>query len=172
MTRRSFPTDPIFADPSERLVWNELLQRLPDEASVICNLKLLDHSHEYEMDFIILWPEVGVAILEVKGGKIQPNEDSTFKQSDSRGSRNIDPIAQVRSNLHGLVRYLETKSSLQHFSPRPMLVFPYSTIDREYSRPDIPRFIVTDEIDLIPCAGPRLSLRFSEPQVAGKPTLP
>jgi len=149
MTRRSFPTDPIFADPSERLVWNELLQRLPDEASVICNLKLLDHSHEYEMDFIILWPEVGVAILEVKGGKIQPNEDSTFKQSDSRGSRNIDPIAQVMSNLHGLVRYLETKSSLQHFSPRPMLVFPYSTIDREYNRPDIPRFIVTDEIDLI-----------------------
>ena len=44
------------------------------------------------------------------------------------------------SNLHGLVRYLETKSSLQHFSPRPMLVFPYSTIDREYNRPDIPRF--------------------------------
>ena len=49
MTRRSFPTDPIFADPSERLVWNELLERLPDEAFVICNLKLLDHSHEYEM---------------------------------------------------------------------------------------------------------------------------
>ncbi len=78
MTRRSFPTDPIFADPSERLVWNELLHRLPDEASVICNLKLLDPSHEYEMDFIILWPEVGVAILEVKGGQVQPNEDSTF----------------------------------------------------------------------------------------------
>ena len=149
MTARSLPTEPIFADASERVVWNELLKRLPDEATVICNLKMLDHSHEYEMDFVLLWPDVGVAVLEVKGGKIRPNTDSTFHQSDSKGSRDIDPISQVTNCVHGLVRYVESKSSLQHFSPRHMLIFPYSTIDREYERADIPRSIVTDEMDLI-----------------------
>jgi len=149
MTARSLPTEPVFADQSERAVWKELLKRLPDEATVICNLKMLDHSHEYEMDFIVLWPEVGVSVLEVKGGKVRSNTDSTFHQSDSKGSRDIDPIGQVTDCIHGLVRYVESKSSLQHFSPRPMLVFPYSTIDRDYERPDIPRTIVTDEVDLI-----------------------
>jgi hypothetical protein len=149
MSARSLPIEPIFADPSERVVWNELLRRLPDEATVICNLKMLDNTQEYEMDFIVLWPNVGVSVLEVKGGKVRANDDSTFHQSDSKGARDIDPIAQVTHSIHGLVRYIEAKSSLQHFSPRPMLVFPYSTIDREYERPEIPRSILTDEVDLI-----------------------
>jgi hypothetical protein len=149
MSARSIPTEPIFADRSERIVWNELIRRLPDEATVICNLKLLDHSHEYEMDFLVLWPGIGVSVLEVKGGNVRPNSDSTFHQSDSKGSRDIDPIGQVTNCVHGLVRYVESKSSLQHFSPRHMLIFPYSTIDSDYERPDIPRSIVTDEGDLI-----------------------
>jgi hypothetical protein len=152
MSAQSIPAEPIFADPSERTVWNELLKRLPNEVTVICNLKMLDHSHEYEMDFLVLWPGVGVAVLETKGGKVQPNSDSTFHQSDSKGSRDIDPIAQVANCVHGLVRYVESKSSLQHFSPRHMLVFPYSHIERDYERPDIPRSIVIDEMDLIQIA--------------------
>ena len=149
MVARSIPVEPIFADPSERVVWNELIKRLPDEVTVICNLKLLDHAHEYEIDFILLWPAVGVAVIEVKGGKIQPNQGSTFKQSDGQGSRSIDPIAQVSKNVHGLLRYIDMKSSLGHFSPRPFLVFPYATIDFKYDRPDIPRSMITDEVDLI-----------------------
>jgi hypothetical protein len=55
---RSYPADPIFADPSERVVWQALVQQLPADAVVVCNFKILDAQQEYEMDLIVLWSEV------------------------------------------------------------------------------------------------------------------
>ena len=68
MPARSYPAQPLFADPSENEVWHALIAQLPADAAVVCNLKILDTDKQYEMDFIVLWPEVGVAVLEVKGG--------------------------------------------------------------------------------------------------------
>jgi 2Fe-2S ferredoxin len=65
MTPRSFPGNPVFADPSERLVWEELMATLPSEASVVCGLRILEHEQEYELDFTVLWPNVGISVLEV-----------------------------------------------------------------------------------------------------------
>lgn len=149
MALRSFPKEPIFADQSEREVWNELMRQLPDEVVIICNLKILEHDQEYEIDFIIAWPEVGIAVLEVKGGEVTPNVDSTFKQRDSRSSRVIDPIRQVSRNQYALKRFLEAKTSLQHVGVRTGLVFPYSDIPSIYGRPNIPREIVHDSVDLV-----------------------
>ena len=148
MPALSFPKEPIFADPSERVVWTELLKQLPADAAVICNLVILEPGKRYEIDFIVAIPEVGIAVLEVKGGEVTPNKDSTFRQKDAKGSREIDPITQVTQNLYALKNFLERKSSIKHFAARPNLVFPYSDIPSNYSRPDIPRFIVSDTIDL------------------------
>ena len=84
---RSYPADPIFADPSERVVWEALMRQLPVDAAVVCNFKILEANLEFEMDLIVLWPEVGVAVIEVKGGDVTPNSDATFSQRDARGSR-------------------------------------------------------------------------------------
>ena len=148
MPALSFPKDPVFADPSERVVWAELIKQLPPDAAVICNLVILEPSQRYEIDFIVAIPEVGITVLEVKGGEVSPKEDSTFKQKDAKGSRDIDPITQVTQNLYELKNFLGRKSSVKHFSARPMLVFPYSDIPSNYSRPDIPRTIITDIVDL------------------------
>ena len=107
MTPRSFPGNPVFADPSERLVWEELMATLPSEASVVCGLRILEHEQEYELDFTVLWPNVGISVLEVKGGSITPNEDTTFTQRDSKASRSIDPITQVKKMI------LENKQLLE-----------------------------------------------------------
>ena len=144
----SFPKEPVFADPSERVVWAELLKQLPQDAAVICNLVILEPNQRYEIDFIVAIPDVGIAVLEVKGGEVTPNEDSTFKQKDAKGSRVIDPITQATQNLYALKKFIERKSSIQHFTARPNLVFPYSDIPSSYSRPDIPRTIISDEVDL------------------------
>ncbi len=148
MSPRSFPVEPTFADHSEREVWNALMDQLPIDAAVICNLVILESDIRHEIDFIVAIPDVGISIVEVKGGDISPNEDSTFTQRDKHGSRNIDPITQVTRNLYQLKKFIETKSSLRHFTARPSIVFPYADIPTTYFRPDIPRRIVNDKVDL------------------------
>ena len=112
MTPRSYPTQPLFSDPSERVVWQALMGQLPADAAIVCNLKIIEPDQEYEMDFIVLIPDVGVAVLEVKGGDVHANEDQTFTQRDRNGQRNIDPMAQVTKNMHELTRYLCLKTSV------------------------------------------------------------
>lgn len=145
---RSYPADPIFADPSERVVWEALMRLLPVDAAVVCNFKILEANLEYEMDLIVLWPEVGVAVIEIKGGDVSPNSDATFTQRDARGSREIDPMGQATKNMHALKRFLSLKSSVQHFAARPVVVLPYADIPSSYSRPTIPRSSIHDDVDL------------------------
>ena len=145
---RSYPAEPTFADPSERVVWEMLMKQLPVDAAIICNLKILEVNLEFEMDLVVLWPEVGAAVLEVKGGKVTPNEDSTFIQKDARESREIDPMGQATKNMHALKRFLGLKSSVQHFAARPFVVLPYADIPSSYSRPTIPRSSIHDDVDL------------------------
>ncbi len=148
MAPRSYPAQRIFADPSEKVVWNALMEQLPVDAVVICNLKILEPNLEFEMDAIVLVPEVGVAVIEIKGGDVQPQEDSTFIQRDAQGKREIDPMGQALRNMHALKRYLSKKSSVQHFAARPVVVLPYADIPSAYSRPTIARSSIHDEVDM------------------------
>ncbi len=128
MPAKSYPAQPIFADPSERIVWQALIEQLPADAVVVCNFKILEAQQEYEMDLIVLWSEIGVAVIEVKGGDVTPNADATFTQRDAKGSREIDPMGQATKNMYELGRFLGKKSSIQHFAARPIVVLPYADI--------------------------------------------
>ena len=124
------------------------MKQLPVDAVIVCNLKILETNLEFEMDLVVLWPEVGAAVIEVKGGDVSPNEDSTFAQRDARESREIDPMGQATKNMHALKRFLGLKSSVQHFAARPVVVLPYADIPSAYSRPTIPRSSIHDDVDL------------------------
>ncbi|MBC7462783.1 MAG: AAA family ATPase [Actinobacteria bacterium] len=152
MTARHFPAELLFADVSERIVFDELKKRLPSEAVIFCNERLSDSGQELEIDFIVAWPGVGVAVLEVKGGQIRSNEDSTFKQGDARGWHDIDPMTQVRKNMYGLNGYISRLWSRRALSSKALIVFPHAEIPSSYSRPDIPREIVVDKVDLVSIA--------------------
>jgi hypothetical protein len=152
MPARSYPAQPLFADQSEKEVWQALIAQLPNDAAVVCNLKILDTDKQYEMDFIVLVPEAGVAVLEVKGGNVTPNEDATFTQKDAKETREIDPMGQATSNAYELKRFLGKKSSIQNFSARPTVVLPYADIPSSYSRPTIPRTVIHDHVDIVSLA--------------------
>ena len=122
MPPRSIPAQPIFVDSSEKVVWQELMQQLPEDAVVIHGLKILEANQEFEMDFVIFWPDLGVAVLEVKGGEVTPNEDDSFTQKDAKGKRDVFPMAQATKNMYELKRFLTLKSSVKHFSARPAVV--------------------------------------------------
>ena len=148
MPPRSFPAQPVFAHDSERVVWQALMDQLPSDSAVVCNLKFIEHDQEYEIDFIVLVADLGVAVLEVKGGEVTPNDDHTFTQKDRKGKREIDPMGQATKNMHELARFLGPRISVQHFSARPAVVLPYSSISNSYARPSIPRGLIHDKEDL------------------------
>ena len=148
MKPRSYPQNPVFETQSERDVWNLLMNELPSQASIICNLHILETNQEYELDFVVAWPEVGISVIEVKGGRLTPNSDATFTQVDAFGVRDIDPIFQIGRNVHAVKNYVIKHSSLSNFSPRPTLVFPYSTIPVDYQRPEFPRCYIFDELEM------------------------
>ena len=52
MPARSYPAQTLFADPSEKEVWQALIAQLPADTAVVCNLKILDTNKQYELGSI------------------------------------------------------------------------------------------------------------------------
>lgn len=149
---RTFPEQPAFEDHSEREVWKWLQKTLPSDSVIFTNLKFNNNDHRHEIDFLVAMPNLGVALVEVKGGKITPNADSTFTQSSSHESHSEDPAGQAERNMYGISEYVQRYWSRGQFKVKPLLAFPYSDIESAYHRPTISRSAIIDQVDLVTIA--------------------
>ena len=149
---RTFPEHPVFEDDSEREVWCWLVKTLPDEAVIFANLKFNNHNQPHEIDFLVALPNLGIALIEVKGGRVTPNADSTFTQSSAHESHSIDPINQASRNAYAIIDFVQRNWSRGQFKVRPMLAFPYSDLASDYHRPTISRSAIIDRVDLVTIA--------------------
>ena len=55
-----------FATYSERKFAEALAQQLPDNVVVIANQRFTDRDGDREADLIVMWPDCGIAVIEVK----------------------------------------------------------------------------------------------------------
>lgn len=107
--------DAIESKP-ERDVARVLVDHLPSQVTIFHSypwLRADRHDRtgnvtlrEGEADFLILWPELGFLVLEVKGGEIHYAADKRgwYRALPSGGERSIkDPFAQASKNMHVLV---------------------------------------------------------------------
>jgi len=64
---------------------------------------------EGEVDAVILWPEKGLLVLEIKGGQIEYCVNShSWTASNRKGRFAIkDPMQQARGNMHALIAAIE-----------------------------------------------------------------
>lgn len=108
---------------SEQKVARALVEQLPQDCVIYHSYPWLHsntHSgnppqktlYEGEIDFVILWPEHGLLVLEVKGGKIDYREEerdwySTNQQGET--NRIKDPFDQARKNMYAIKKLLEKK---------------------------------------------------------------
>ena len=140
-------TEEISLKP-ERDVACALVEQLPQDCIVYHSYPWLREERndksgniflkEGEVDFVIVMPDIGLLILEVKGGTI--NYDSQgrqwCRQLPSGAIRDIkDPFAQARKNTHNLIDQI-IKRSFNVEEPLPC-AFGYAVIfpDCEYSGP-------------------------------------
>lgn len=88
-------------------------QLLPGEV-LLESVRFSDPRHgDVEVDFLVLFPDAGVAVIEVKGGTVSFADGQWLTRNKDR-SRRIDPIRQARGAKHALRRYLDRQEEWHH----------------------------------------------------------
>jgi hypothetical protein len=108
MTPRTEPHHPVFADDSERLVWEALVAGLGEHDVLLQGVRFTDAAKgEVEIDLLVLMPDHGAAVVEVKGGHVS-YVGGRWLQAGASGAHRIDPARQGRNGVYALREYLES----------------------------------------------------------------
>lgn len=109
-------------------------QLLPHEV-LLESLRFTDPRHgDIEVDFLVLIPGHGIAVLEVKGGDVSLQEGQ-WRTKYGKVTRRIDPIEQARRAKHALRRYLDRQPEWHTGLVRSewFVVMPFTTITGDMS---------------------------------------
>lgn len=148
------PEHPHFEDESERLVWDALRARLRDGDVLLHGVRITDPRHgEVEIDLLLLMPDCGAAVIEVKGGHVT-FAGGQWRQNDASGSHEIDPVRQARNGVYALKRYLEGQPTWSRGALRAgwLLAFPYVAVSGAMG-PEARRDLILGRDDLPEAAG-------------------
>ena len=151
---RLIPEIPTFTTGSEKEVWERLRDTLDDDDVLLANLRLTDGDKDHEADLVVLMPDVGVLVLEVKGGSVTVEPDDAeghrwWTQSGG-GRRQIRPVDQARGTKHALRRYVDQHprgGSTRRVAWGHGVVVPYTRFDSDFSVPELPRWSLHDKDD-------------------------
>ncbi len=151
----------ILADPkrgAERTVFNALCS-LPDSFSVFYSVAWLSRridgdAQDGEADFVVAHPDLGVMVLEVKGGSIAFDAVTAQWTSQSRIGELFtikDPVAQARNNKHALRQKLQDLPGWPNhwLTLAHAVVFPDTTVSTGSLRPDLPTDIILDSKSMV-----------------------
>ncbi|WP_203336654.1 nuclease-related domain-containing DEAD/DEAH box helicase [Nocardioides limicola] len=143
------PEQPSFTTESERQVWERLRDELGPDDVLLANLRLTDESKDHEADLVVLMPDVGVVVLEVKGGSVWYDDGWWIKRrgADTR----INPVAQARDAKYSLRRYVEGSprwGSRTRVAWAHGVAAPHASFAAEFAVPELPRWALHDRDDL------------------------
>ncbi|MFW6772639.1 NERD domain-containing protein [Nocardioides sp. CPCC 205120] len=142
------PEDPQFSTESERLVWEALKDGLGEQDVLLANLRLTDQAKDHEVDLLVLMPDVGCLVLEVKGSSVWYDDGWWIKRGGA--DVRIRPVDQARDAKHALKAYVARDprwGSRPHVAWAHGVVTPFSAFD-DSDHPDLPRWALHDRDDL------------------------
>lgn len=130
-------------------MWAALVGQLPDDVTVLVGQRITDHAREVEIDLLVLWPGVGVAAIEVKGGTVSV-QDGVWYQSSASGRHALakSPIEQVRLAKHELIDFLKVGSSFPIGRITHLVALPYTQAPPKWHVPEAPRELVAFAEDM------------------------
>lgn len=151
----TYPTEPRFTTQSERDVWERLGATLPDDATLLANLRIVDERKDHESDLIVLLPGAGVVVLEVKGGSVWVEDHADgprwFVGNGHGGRRRVRPVGQAARSKYAWRDYVERDprwGSRGRIAWAHGVVTPYAEFADDFSTPDCPRWMLHDKGDL------------------------
>ena len=130
MAFRTHPQNPVFQSEGEKSVYGRLIDQLPDDAEVYCNVEHFDGRERREIDFLVALPEFGLVALEVKGGKVTI-EGNSWMQWDSRTNK-MEPKS-FAYQLDAERRMLRDRFRQKFSRPYPTVAFLLVTPDSDFA---------------------------------------
>ena len=105
------PEQPDFVTESEHQAWKAIKVQLRDGDALLHGVRITDPvDGDIEIDLLVLMPERGAAVIEVKGGQITYT-NGKVRQADAHGDREIDPFTRAMEQMHSLCRYIKHQPS-------------------------------------------------------------
>ena len=141
MAFRTHPQNPVFQSEGEKSVYGRLIDQLPDDAEVYCNVEHFDGRERREIDFLVAIPEFGLVALEVKGGNVLV-EGNSWMQWDS-GTKRMEPKSfayQLDAERRMLRDRMRQKFSMPHPTVAFLLVTPEADFAQDAHTPGIERW--------------------------------
>jgi hypothetical protein len=143
---------------AEKRLYRELRTRLAADFHVFHKVERYAKAKngryvEGEIDFLILHPEYGVLVLEVKGGRISRDPATgkwtTTNQENETFFLKESPFTQVNSSARYLKDFLEKTPETQPFHyPIARAVWFYGTVWQPMHLPDFPDALILDSNDI------------------------
>ncbi len=152
MAPKLIPEDPRFTTESEHAVWDRLRGSLGPRDTLIANHRLTDSVKDHEADLIVIMPDAGVLVVEIKGAGIG-NRDGHWYMRRADGDHLIDPVAQARDARYAIREYVESDrrwadSSRGRLRTAHAVVTPFTDLGEDFDLPDCPRWLIHDKHDL------------------------
>ena len=127
-----------------------------DNWTVLHSVGIADHptQSQGEADFVVIIPDEGIFVLEVKGGGIS-YRDGRWKSIDrDKKEHDIkDPVYEANEAMHGMLDYVKSNASSASSESRSLfgfgVVFPDSGFHGKFSIPDLGDAQIADYNDLL-----------------------
>lgn len=149
VARSEWTTRQQYGSRAERIVWRELFSQLKPGEAILPGIRLTDPRHgDVEADVLIFVPDLGIAVLEVKGGKVV-YEEGEWTTRRRRRHRRVQPVQQARRAKHALRRYLDRQPEWHRGLVRAtwFVVFPNTVVTGDLG-PEGRRAQIIDQLDL------------------------
>lgn len=146
-----------FANDAERLVWDRLSRQVHPDTVLVPNLRLTSTQKDHELDILVLMPEVGVVVVEVKGGSVSVDGQGRWWSGGRNRTSRIRPVEQARDGKYALRAFIEADPRWKNCRSRVRfghaIVLPYTDLASDFATPDCPRWMVSGREDLDDLAG-------------------
>ena len=114
----------------------------------LANVRLTDRQDgDIEIDLIALIHNLGVVVIETRGGTISYN-GQTFRQSDRSGNSSLNPDDQALKNLYAFKVFLRDRWSYGNIKSEWMLAFPFSHFSKNVDIRGVERDRIIDHNDV------------------------
>jgi len=147
---RTYPEHPAFPEDggAEQAVWQALRDHLPDDAVLLAGTALQDGAKEREIDLLVVWPGLGLAAIEVKGGHVT-RADGQWWQGSGEGRHAIDPVGQVQDAKHTLLALLHRHGlAAARARAAHLVALPHTFVPGGWDAPELPRTMLLDRGDV------------------------